>query len=77
MVGLLRTWLRTNAVRKGLLGNQRGWLVVFVLGALLRLVNRARKPSPVVFRARVEPGAGLVISHLAPPETRRRRRAAR
>jgi hypothetical protein len=75
---VLRHWLRVNAVRKGLLGNDRRWLAVLVIGIVARVIGRAMKrgPMPVVFSERLEPGAALVITHLASPGGKRRRRTS-
>lgn len=72
----LKRYVRTTAIRRGLLGRDRFWLGVFVLGLLGRQVNKVLKrgDAPVVFSERLEPGQVLTISHLAPPERGRRRR---
>jgi hypothetical protein len=74
-----RHWLRVNAVRKGLLGQDRRWLVVLALGIVARVAGQAMKrgPMPVVFSEKLEPGAALVITHLEHAgKSRRRRRSS-
>lgn len=66
---LART-IRYRALRQGLLGGSRPWLVVFVLlrlGAWSRRVTK-RGPMPVRFSERLAVGEGLVIRHLPPDE---------
>lgn len=73
-IPVLRSWLRANALRKGLLGGQRSWLVVLALGLLGRQANKVLKRGemPVRFREELAPGSGLVITHLAPPGPKQR-----
>ena len=72
----LKRYMRTTAIRRGLLGRDRFWLGVFVLGLLGRQANKVLKrgDAPVVFSERLEPGQVLAISHLPSPERSRRRR---
>jgi hypothetical protein len=63
-MGFLRRYLRLNAFRKGVLGNSRFWLWIFVASQVLKL--RAKllgKEERVVFRHALEPGETLVIAH--------------
>lgn len=61
---MLRTLTRLGVVR-GLLGGNRGWLMLGGLAAGLRLVGRmASKQPDVVFCENLEPGESLVITHL-------------
>lgn len=76
--GYLRRWIRYNALRKGLLGRQGPWFVIFVLSVLGRRANAVLKRGemPLRFSEKLEPGVSYVISHVVPP-TRRQRRKAR
>lgn len=77
--GYLRRWLRTNARRKGLIGRQGPWLAVFVLSMLGRHANKVLKRGemPLRFSEKLEPGVSYMISHIAPPTRRQRRKARR
>ena len=74
--GMLRRYLRLNAVRRGLFGGSKPWLVVLVLGLLGRQVGKVTKRGemPLVLSEPLKPGEGLLITHLAPPRRRRNRR---
>ena len=74
--GMLRRYLRLNAVRRGLLGGSKPWMVVLVLGLLGRQVGKVTKRGemPLVLSEALKPGESMIITHLA-PERRRRRRA--
>ncbi|HEX7096370.1 MAG TPA: hypothetical protein VF183_10835 [Acidimicrobiales bacterium] len=73
---VVKRYARTTAIRRGLLGGDRFWLGVLVLGLLGRQVNKVLKRGdmPVVFSERLEPGQVLTISHLPAPERKRRKR---
>ena len=77
--GYLRRWLRYNALRKGLLGQQGPWFFVFVATFVLRRVNSVLKRGvmPIRFSEKLEPGATYVISHIVTPSRRQQRKASR
>ncbi len=77
--GYVRRWLRYNALRKGLLGQQGPWLFVFVATFVLRRVNSVLKRGvmPIRFSEKLEPGASYLITHIVPPTRRDRRKARR
>ena len=77
--GYIRRWLRYNALRKGLLGQQGPWLFVFVATFVLRRVNSVLKRGvmPIRFSEKLEPGASYLITHIVPPTRRDRRKARR
>ncbi len=77
--GYLRRWLRYNALRKGLLGQQGPWFFVFVATFVLRRVNSVLKRGvmPIRFSEKLEPGASYLITHIVPPTRRDRRKARR
>lgn len=59
-------YLRRQAVVRGLLGGQRGWLILGGLAWGVRLLRRAvgtRRLRPVLTEE-LRPGESLVISHL-------------
>lgn len=62
----LRSWVGRQAMRRGLLGDSRLWLAVFVAGRVVRLVRWAAGPrrAPVVFSQKLAPGSAVVIRHL-------------
>lgn len=63
-MGFLRRWFRFNATRKGLLGNSRLWMWVFVLMQAAKLRRRFLGKEPkVVFSHELAPGETLVIAH--------------
>ena len=68
---------RRNALSKGLLGGQRGWLA---LGALFwggRAMRKAlTRQETFVTMERLEPGQSVTLTAITPP-TRRERRAGR
>jgi len=57
-------------------GGERVWMGVFALALLGRQVNKVLKRGemPLRFSEKLEPGQSFVITHLAPPPKRRRRR---
>jgi hypothetical protein len=73
--GVLRRYLRLNAIRRGLLGGSKPWLAVLVLGIIGRQVGKVTKRGemPLVLSEPLKQGEGLVITHLAPPRRRGRR----
>ena len=77
--GYLRRWVRYNALRKGVLGQQGPWLFVFVAAFVLRRVNSVLKRGvmPIRFSEKLEPGASYLITHIVPPTRRDRRKARR
>jgi hypothetical protein len=76
--GVLRRYLRLNAIRRGLFGGSKPWLAVLVLGLLGRQVGKVTKRGemPVVLSERLEQGEALLITHLAPERRGRGRRRA-
>ena len=73
--GLLRTYIRANAIRRGLLGGSRPWLAVWVLSFLARRVGKVTKRGvmPVLLSEALKPGESMIITHLAPKRRRRGR----
>ena len=71
--------LRRNAIYKGLLGGQRGWLAIGAVVWAPRLLKRALgRTEQVVATERLEPGQALRIEAIKRPtraEDRARRRA--
>jgi len=76
--GVLRRYIRMNALRRGLLGGSRPWLAVFVLGLLGRQMGKVTKRGemPLVLSEALKPGEALLITHLAPKRRGRRGRAS-
>jgi hypothetical protein len=76
--GVLRRYIRMNALRRGLLGGSRPWLAVFVLGILGRQMGKVTKRGemPLVLSEALKPGEALLITHLAPKRRGRRGRAS-
>lgn len=60
--------LRRHSIRRGLLGGNRFWLVVFVLLRLAKWSGDVTKrgPMPIRFHEALKPGEGYVITHLDP-----------
>ncbi len=75
--GMLRRYLRLNAIRRGLFGGSKPWMVVLALGLLGRQVGKVTKRGemPLVLSEALRPGESMIITHLV-PERRRRRRAS-
>jgi hypothetical protein len=71
----VRRYVRTNAIRRGLLGRDRLWMTIFVIGLLGRQANKVLKrgDAPLVFSERLQPGESFVITHFAEPGRGRRR----
>ncbi|MEO8264798.1 MAG: hypothetical protein ABI706_04720 [Ilumatobacteraceae bacterium] len=71
--------LRRNAIYKGLLGGQRGWLAIGAVVWAPRLLKKALgRTEQVVATERLEPGQALRIEAIKRPtraEDRARRRA--
>jgi hypothetical protein len=70
-----RLRMRRNAVVKGVLGRDRGWLFVFVMILVGRQANRVLKRGamPVLFSEKLEPGHSYVITHYAEPSRRKKK----
>jgi hypothetical protein len=68
----VKRYIRTNAIRRGLLGRDRFWMTVFALGLLGRQVNKVLKRGdmPVLFSEKLKPGESFVITHFAEPGRR-------
>ena len=76
--GGLSAVVRSKAVRKGLIGGSRGWMVVGVLvygWKALRWLT-TRRPE-LVSVERIEPGQTVQITTVAAPSRRERRAAKR
>lgn len=59
-----------QAVLRGLLGGNRNWLLVWGVVVGLRLVRRITADKPeVLYRHKLEPGAGVVIRNGDRPVT--------
>jgi hypothetical protein len=59
-------YLRTRAFARGVLGDSRPFLAIWILLAGFRLIKRLAGSEPkVVFREELQPGESLVISHTA------------
>jgi hypothetical protein len=69
--------LRRNAITKGVLGGQRGWMAVGAVVWGLRLLRKLLgRTEEVVATEKLEPGQVLCLTAIAPP-SRAERRAAR
>ena len=75
----IRRWLRYNAIRKGLLGRQAPWMIVFVGSIVLKRANTVLKRGtmPIRFSEKLEPGVSYLITHITPPTRKERRQARR
>lgn len=63
-MGAFTRYIRFSATRKGLFGNSRLWMWVFVLLQVGKLRRRfVGKEPKVVFSHKLEPGETLVIAH--------------
>ena len=66
---------RRRGLSEGLLGGNRGWLVLGSVAWGLRAIGWAvRREERVVFRDTLRPGEALVISERQPEPKRRRRK---
>ncbi len=67
--------VRHNSIRRGLLGGDRFWMVVFGLGRLAQVLGTLTKRGEMVvaFSERLRPGAALEIRHVEAPARRGRR----
>ncbi|MEO8694909.1 MAG: hypothetical protein ABI658_15385 [Acidimicrobiales bacterium] len=76
--GVLRRYIRMNALRRGLLGGSRPWLVIFVLGMLRRQMGKVTKRGemPLRLSEALKPGESMIITHIAPKRRGRRGRGA-
>jgi hypothetical protein len=61
----VRRYIRTNAIRRGLLGRERLWTAIFVLGLAGRQLNKVLKrgDAPVLFSERLKPGESFLVTH--------------
>jgi hypothetical protein len=59
---LLRAF-QARAFREARQGRHSAW---FVIGAALWMVNRSRRGDGIVFRTKLQPGEGLLITTRAP-----------
>ena len=63
-MGFIRRWFKFNATRKGLFGNSRLWMWIFVLQQALKLRRKFIGKEPkVVFSHTLAEGETLVIAH--------------
>ena len=63
-MGALVRLLFRNGFRRGLMGGNRFWLVMFGIAGTIRLIQRINdRESEVVFSEKLEPGESLVIAH--------------
>ena len=74
--GLLRNYVRANAIRRGLLGGSRPWQAVLVISFLARRIGKVTKRGvmPLVLSEALKPGESMIITHLAPKRRGRRGR---
>ena len=71
----LLTYLRKNALHRGLFGGSRPWMVVGGAAWAIQFAKKAMAKVPeTVYEAELEPGQTLVITHEPTPPPRRRRR---
>ncbi len=65
----LKQTVRTNALRRGLLGSSRPWLVVFAVLRIAKWSSKITKrgEAPIAFRQTLSPGQSFVITHLEAP----------
>jgi hypothetical protein len=63
MLDRLLRGFQARAFREGWRGLNSVW---FVIGAALWMVNRSRRDNGVVFRTKLEPGEGLLVTTRAP-----------
>jgi hypothetical protein len=61
----VRRYIRTNAIRRGLLGRERLWTAIFVLGLAGRQLNKVLKrgDAPVLFSEKLKPGESFLVTH--------------
>lgn len=70
--------IRRLALRKGLIGGSRPWLVLGIAAWTVRAIFWALRPNPVVTsRTKLAVGDSLLIRHEPAPPTRRQRRKSR
>lgn len=76
--GYLRRYIRMNALRRGVFGGSKPWLVIFVLSMLRRQMGKVTKRGemPLVLSERLKPGESMVITHLVPKRRGRRGRGS-
>jgi hypothetical protein len=76
--GYLRRYIRVNALRRGVFGGSKPWLVIFVLGMLRRQMGKVTKRGemPLVLSEALKPGQALLITHIAPKRRGRRGRTS-
>ena len=62
----LKRTFRSNATRKGLLGGDRFWLVMFVFLQIAKCSGKITKrgEAPVTFSETLRPGESFVIRHI-------------
>jgi len=76
--GGLRRYIRMSALRKGIFGGSRPWLIVFALLRLGGFIGKITKRGemPLALSEPLKRGETMVIKHSKAP-TRRERKAAR
>ncbi len=76
--GFLRRYIRMLALRKGIFGGSRPWLIVFVLLRTGNFIGKITKRGemPLALSEPLKRGQTMVIEHTKAP-TRRQRKAAR
>ena len=68
--GYVERYIRSNALRRGLLGGSRFWTGVFAAGYVRRWLRKVAKRGdmPVITSDELQPGEGFVIRHLSAGE---------
>ncbi|MGH9286536.1 MAG: hypothetical protein ACRD0M_12820 [Acidimicrobiales bacterium] len=62
----MRSFLWATAVRRGLFGGSRPWMVVLAVIGTARLLRRLAGSAPeTVLREKLAPGEQLIVTHLA------------
>ena len=77
MKSLLRTWVRTSVITKGVKGRSNFWLGVGALGLLMRLFDtNGRRTERVALNERLLPGDELLLRYPGKPGRSTRRKIA-
>jgi hypothetical protein len=65
---LVRSFIKTSVVNKGLRGNSSAWLVIGAFGVMKRLYDRGgRRTETVAFSEKIRPGDELIVTYPGVP----------
>jgi hypothetical protein len=69
LIATLTRTLRSQGLRKGVLGGNRRWLTIWAVVTTGHTLHKLMRPKPIVERFDVKPGETICITDLGVPES--------